>query len=101
MAAFACLTGFPGKVGVAGSDVEGLWHSGESGKTAVRDYNLGDIVSQAAILLRVLMCRGDISMDEYRAAGRALLEHVNADPRLVALRNVINRQRFLMESEIP
>ena len=99
MAAFACLTGFPGKVGVDGSDVEGLWQSGESGKNAVRDYNLGDVISEAAILLRVLMCRGDITMDEYRQAGRALLDHVDADPRLTALRSVIDRRRFLMDAE--
>lgn len=96
MVAFACLAGFPGKVGVEGSDVEGLWNSGISGKNTVRDYNLGDVVSEAAILLRVLMCRGDISTDEYRAAGQALLEHVDADTRLTAFRGVIDRARFLM-----
>lgn len=99
MAAFACLTGFPGKVGVDGSDVERLWNGGEAGQNAVRDYNLGDIASEAAILLRVLMCRGDITRDEYLAAGRALLEHVDNDARLVALRNLIDRKRFLMEGD--
>ncbi len=97
MAAFACLAGFPGKVGVDGSDVEGLWSGGEAGKTAVRDYNLSDVVSEAAILLRVLYCRGDILMDEYRSAGRALLEHVDSDPRLAVLRQVIDRKRFLLD----
>jgi 3'-5' exonuclease len=97
MAAFACLTGFPGKVGVDGSDVEGLWHQGEAGRNAVRDYNLSDVASEAAILLRVLVCRGDITLEEYRTAGRALLDHVDADPRLVAIRGVINRPRFMME----
>ncbi len=99
MAAFACLTGFPGKVGVDGSDVEGLWNSGESGQNAVRDYNLGDVASEAAILLRVLMCRAVITKEEYLAAGRALLEHVDSDARLVALRDRIDRKRFLLETE--
>lgn len=97
MAAFACLVGFPGKVGVDGSDVEGLWNGGDSGKNAVRDYNLADVISEAAILLRVLMCRGDITIDEYRTAGRALLAHVDHDDRLAALRPVIERQRFMLE----
>ncbi len=97
MAAFACLAGWPGKVGVDGSDVQGLWDSGENGRTAVRDYNLSDVASEAAILLRVLMCRGDIDMDEYRSAARGLLDHVDADPRLVALRDTIDRKMFLME----
>jgi len=99
MAAFACLTGFPGKVGVDGSDVEGLWNGGETGQNAVRDYNLADVASEAAILLRVLMCRGDITTDEYLAAARALLDHVDNDARLVALRNLIDRKRFLMDGD--
>jgi DNA polymerase elongation subunit (family B) len=99
MAAFACLTGFPGKVGVDGSDVERLWSSGEAGQNAVRDYNLGDVVSEAAILLRVLLCRGDITTEEYLAAGKALLDHVDGDAHLVALRDKIHRKQFLMESE--
>ncbi len=99
MAAFACLTGFPGKVGVDGSDVEGLWQSGEPGKNAVRDYNLGDVISEAAILLRVLYCRGEINADEYRLAGHALLEHVDAEPRLSAIRSAIDRKRFLLPDE--
>lgn len=99
MAAFACLTGFPGKVGVDGSDVEGLWNGGEAGKNAVRDYNLADVSSEAAILLRVLMCRADITKEEYLTAAKALLEHVDMDPRLVALRDRIDRKRFLMETD--
>lgn len=98
MAAFACLAGWPGKVGVDGSDVEGLWNGGEAGRSAVRDYNLSDVACEAAILLRVLMCRADITMDEYRVAARALLEFVDADARLHALRDRIDRKRFLLES---
>lgn len=97
MAAFACLVGFPGKVGVDGSDVEGLWFSGQHGQDGVRAYNIGDVVSEAAILLRVLLCRGDITTDEYRSASRALLDHVDTDARLLALRDVIDRKRFLLE----
>jgi predicted PolB exonuclease-like 3'-5' exonuclease len=101
MAAFACLTGFPGKVGVDGSDVEGLWNGGETGRTAVRDYNLSDVASEAAILLRVLVCRGNITMDEYLSAARALLDHIDADTRLAPLRDLIVRKRFLMEADSP
>lgn len=99
MAAFACLAGFPGKVGVDGSDVEGLWQNGESGKNAVRHYNLSDVASEAAILLRVLYCRGDIGLDEYQTAGRALLGHIDADSRLEPVRNAINRPRFLLDGD--
>ena len=99
MAAFASLTGWPGKVGVDGSDVEGLWNGGEMGQSAVRDYNLSDVACEAAILLRVLLCRAAITVEEYRVAARALLVHVDADGRLGALRNAIERRRFLMENE--
>lgn len=99
MAAFACLAGFPGKVGVDGSDVEGLWNSGEAGRSAVRDYNLADVVSEAAILVRVLFCRGDITRDEYFSAAHALLGYVDSDPRLMAVRPHIDRGRFLIEND--
>jgi 3'-5' exonuclease len=97
MAAFACLCGWPGKVGVDGSDVEGLWTSGEEGQEAVRRYNLADVASEAAILIRWLVCRGDMTLDEYRAAGQALLGHVDADERLAVLRTEVRRERFLLE----
>lgn len=99
MAAFACLAGFPGKVGVDGSDVEGLWNGGGFGQEAVRNYNLSDVVSEAAILLRVLMCQGTISLEEYQNAGRALLDHVDGDARLAPLRSLIDRPRFMNEGD--
>lgn len=99
MAAFAGLVGFPGKVGVDGSDVEGLWNNGETGRSAVRDYNLADVVSEAAILVRVLFCRGDVTRDEYVSAAHALLGYVDSDPRLAVLRPHIDRRGFLIEND--
>ncbi len=96
MASFACLCGFPGKVGVDGSDVEGLWAKGEEGREAVRRYNLADVATEAAILLRLLVCRGDLGIDEYREAARALLGHVDTDERLAVLRPEIDREQFLL-----
>ncbi|TKD01867.1 ribonuclease H-like domain-containing protein [Polyangium fumosum] len=96
MASFACLCGWPGKLGVDGSDVEGLWASGEEGREAVRRYNLADVASEAAILLRLLVCRGDLTLHEYRDAARALLAHVDGDERLAVLRPAINREIFLL-----
>ena len=96
MASFACLCGWPGKVGVDGSDVEGLWSSGEEGREAVRRYNLADVVEEAAILLRWMVCRGDMDMDEYRALASSLLGYVDSDPRLSVLRTGIKRDQFLM-----
>jgi predicted PolB exonuclease-like 3'-5' exonuclease len=96
MASFACLCGWPGKVGVDGSDVEGLWSSGEEGREAVRRYNLADVVEEAAILLRWMVCRGDMDMEEYRALASSLLGYVDSDPRLSVLRTEIKRDQFLM-----
>jgi len=97
MASFAGLCGWPGKVGVDGSDVEGLWTSGEEGREAVRRYNLADVVEEAAILLRWLVCRGDMELDEYRSAAAGLLGHVDADERLAVLRTEVRRDIFLLE----
>ncbi|MRG93629.1 ribonuclease H-like domain-containing protein [Polyangium spumosum] len=96
MASFACLCGFPGKVGVDGSDVEGLWAKGPEGREAVRRYNLADVASEAAILLRLLVCRGDITLHDYREGARALLAHVDGDERLAVLRPEIDREVFLL-----
>jgi 3'-5' exonuclease len=97
MASFAGLCGWPGKVGVDGSDVEGLWSSGEEGREAVRRYNLADVIEEAAILLRWLVCRGDLAVEEYRTAAAALLGHVDADERLAVLRPEVRRGQFLLE----
>ena len=96
MASFACLCGWPGKVGVDGSDVEGLWAKGPEGREAVRRYNLADVASEAAILLRLLVCRGDLTVHDYREAARALLAHVDGDERLAVLRPEIDRDIFLL-----
>ncbi|MDI1444008.1 hypothetical protein [Polyangium sp. 6x1] len=96
MASFACLCGWPGKVGVDGSDVEGLWAKGAEGREAVRHYNLADVASEAAILLRLLVCRGDLTLHEYRDAAGALLAHVDGDERLAVLRPEIDREIFLL-----
>jgi hypothetical protein len=101
MASFASLCGWPGKVGVDGSDVEGLWASGEEGREAVRRYNLADVVEEAAILLRLMVCRGDLGLEQYRAAAASLLEHVDRDPRLSVLRTEIDRDRFLLAEAPP
>jgi len=99
MASFANLCGWPGKVGVEGADVEGLWASGEEGREAVRRYNLADVVEEAAILLRLFVCRGEITLDQYRPAAGALLGYVDTDPRLSVLRTEIKRDRFLLSPE--
>jgi len=97
MASFACLCGWPGKVGVDGAAVEGLWLSGEEGRAKVRRYNLTDVASEAAILLRLLVCRGDLEILDYQHAAQALLHVVDTDERLAVLRPEIDRARFLME----
>jgi hypothetical protein len=96
MAAFAKLCGFPGKLDVKGSDVEGLWAAGEEGRVKVRRYNLEDVVTEAAILMRVLLCQGKLPLAAYQGAAASLLERVDTDAKLSGLRGEIDRDRFLL-----
>lgn len=87
MDAFARLCGWPGKVGVDGSMVAELWASGERDK--VRAYNLCDVVQEAAILLRLLYCQGEIIARAHDEAMTLLIAAVDSMPELEALRGGI------------
>jgi predicted PolB exonuclease-like 3'-5' exonuclease len=92
---YAKLIGFPGKVGVDGSQVLPMVHAGKI--DAVNSYCLCDVVQTAAIFLRVELLRGAYDRARYRELAAALLSFVDGQPRLATMTEQIDRPRFLLE----
>jgi predicted PolB exonuclease-like 3'-5' exonuclease len=92
---YARLVGFPGKVGVDGSQVLPLVHAGRLDE--VNAYCLCDVAQTAAIFLRVELLRGSFDRNRYRELARSLLSFVDAQPRLGPIAEKIDRARFLLE----
>jgi predicted PolB exonuclease-like 3'-5' exonuclease len=92
---YAKLVGFPGKVGVDGSQVQPLVHAGKIDE--VNAYCLCDVAQTAAIFLRVELLRGTYDRARYRELARAFLAFVDDQPRLAPVASRIDRGRFLIE----
>jgi predicted PolB exonuclease-like 3'-5' exonuclease len=94
---YAKLIGFPGKVGVDGSQVLPMVHAGKL--DAVNAYCLCDVAQTAAIFLRVELLRGAFDRPRYKELAAALLAFVDAQPRLAPVTEQIDRRRFLLDDE--
>lgn len=92
--AAARLCGLPGKVGVDGSQVEGLFRDGQM--EALRRYCLSDVAQTAFVLLRYKLIAGDIDRDGYRQAASHLLAALEADGRFLPLLEGTDRARLLL-----
>lgn len=90
----ARLVGFPGKVGIDGSMVAEMYAAGR--QKEIDAYCLCDVVQLGAVLLRWLFIKNDLYAEDYTAAAASLLELVDGDERLAALRPGIQRDRFLL-----
>jgi predicted PolB exonuclease-like 3'-5' exonuclease len=91
--AMARLIGLPGKVGVDGSQVEGLYNAGQL--EAIKDYCLSDVAQTTFLLLRFRLLEGLLAADAYRAATAALLDALAGDGRLARFSLQIDRERLL------
>jgi 3'-5' exonuclease len=92
---YARLVGFPGKVGVDGSQVAPLVHAGRLDE--VHAYCLCDVAQTAAIFLRVELLRGTFDRERYRELARGLLAFIDEQPRLAPIAAAVDRARFLLE----
>ena len=90
----ARLCGLPGKAGMDGSQVEGLYRTGQM--EALRQYCLSDVVQTAFLFLRTRLLMGGIDREAYQRAAAGLLAAVESDGRLVALVGAIDRARLLL-----
>lgn len=92
--AIARLIGLPGKVGVDGSQVEGLWNAGHL--DSIKKYCLADVVQTALLFLRFRLIQGVIEPAQYREATADLMDALRADGRLDVLIKAIDGDRLLM-----
>jgi predicted PolB exonuclease-like 3'-5' exonuclease len=92
--AYAKLVGFPGKVGVDGSQVQPMVHAGRLDE--VNAYCLCDVAQTAAIFLRVELLRGTYDRARYQELARGMLTFIDEHPRLGAIAGKINRESFAL-----
>jgi predicted PolB exonuclease-like 3'-5' exonuclease len=90
----ARLIGLPGKSGVDGSQVEGLYYAGQI--EALRRYCLSDVAQTAFLFLRWKLVSGQIDRDGYRRVASGLLAALETDGRFAALIDGVDRQRLLL-----
>ena len=78
--AIARLVGLPGKIGVDGSQVEGLYREGKL--AAIESYCLADVAQTALVFLRFRLLQGKLAPEAYHACTQALLERLAVDGRV-------------------
>jgi predicted PolB exonuclease-like 3'-5' exonuclease len=91
--ALARLIGLPGKIGVDGSQVEGLYQAGQL--ESIQRYCLADVAQTALLFLRFRLLQGQISADVYRDRTVALLDALAADGRVAEVLDRTHRDRLL------
>jgi predicted PolB exonuclease-like 3'-5' exonuclease len=87
------LIGLPGKVGIDGSQVEGMFHAGQL--EAIQRYCLADVAQTALLLLRFRLLQGQLPPDRYREAVGALLDALAADGRVPEVLDRTDRVHLL------
>lgn len=91
--AIAKLIGLPGKVGIDGSQVEGLYAAGELDR--IRSYCLSDVMQTAMLLLRFRLLQGGLAPESYERAAKALLDALAGDARVADVLAGVNRQQWI------
>ena len=91
--AIARLIGLPGKLGVDGSQVEGLYRAGQL--AAIQSYCLADVAQTALLFLRFRLLQGQIAPERYRERAAALLDALAADGRVTEVFGQLHRDRLL------
>ncbi len=94
----ARVIGLPGKTGVDGSQVEGLFLAGQI--ETLRHYCLSDVAQTAFLLMRYRLVAGDIDRDHYRRAATGLLAALETDGRFPRLLAGVNRARLLLDDTV-
>ena len=90
----ARVIGLPGKHGVDGSQVEGLYQAGQI--DALRRYCLSDVAQTAFLFLRYRLVSGDFDLVGYRQAATGMLFALEADGRFGELLGGVERSRLLL-----
>ena len=90
----ARLCGLPGKAGLDGSQVEGLYRSGQM--DVLRRYCLSDVAQTAFLFLRARLLMGQLDRAAYTQAASTLLSAIENDGRLASLVGAVDRERLLL-----
>ena len=88
----ARLIGLPGKVGVDGSQIEGLYSNGKI--ESIENYCLADVAQTALLFLRFRLIQGILSREQYTKAVAGLTEQFRLDSRLHTLTEAIDGSRL-------
>jgi predicted PolB exonuclease-like 3'-5' exonuclease len=91
--AIARLCGLPGKVGVDGSQVEGLYRAGQL--ASIQSYCLADVTQTAFVFLRFRLLQGQITPAAYREAIEKLIEALAGDERVGPVVAQIDQARLM------
>jgi predicted PolB exonuclease-like 3'-5' exonuclease len=91
--ALARLIGLPGKLGVDGSHVEGMFAAGQLGR--IERYCLSDVAQTALLFLRFRLLQGVLDRDDYLRAASDLTRALGADHRVDELTRAIDGDRLL------
>ena len=89
----ARLIGLPGKIGINGSQVEGLFHEGHIEK--IQQYCLADVAQTALLFLRFRLLQGVLSRTDYQDAVSNLRKELANETCLSTLCAAIDDQRLL------
>lgn len=89
----ARLIGLPGKVGIDGSQVEGLFRAGQL--DAIQRYCLADVAQTALLFLRFRLLQGQLSADDYRERSAALVDALAADGRVDDVLQGMDREHLV------
>jgi predicted PolB exonuclease-like 3'-5' exonuclease len=92
--AMARLIGLPGKVGVDGSQIEGMYRAGMLER--IQSYCLSDVVQTALLFLRFRLLQGVLDRARYRSAVTAMTESLAGDLRIAELLQEIDGERLLV-----
>jgi predicted PolB exonuclease-like 3'-5' exonuclease len=91
--AVARLIGLPGKVGVDGSQVEGLYAAGQLAD--IQRYCLADVAQTALLFLRFRLLQGQLPPEDYRARVQDLIDALGKDGRVTGVLEGMNAQHLL------
>jgi hypothetical protein len=93
---FAKSIGLPGKFGVDGSMVEGMFMDGKISE--IETYCLTDVIQTAFLFLRHLVVKGKIPIPEYKKTAENLLIHIQNDPRFTDFCKLIDTDALLLSN---
>ena len=97
--AVARLIGLPGKIGVDGSQVEGLYQAGQLAD--IQKYCLADVAQTALLFLRFRLLQGVLSPDGYHEAASGLLDALAADGRVGTVLEGTDRAHLIGPAPAP